>query len=154
MVVSLCLGMKRSSTCTDLMAMDGNTIITDSTQETSKKRISSVVFGWDHYRSHEDTIDLKDESQTWRNQKRRRKNGASKKVLIHRKNSSYDSIQGPSLTSISEPQTAFELTKLSSSPNDSLLSASSKAISDDSSEENMLVLNLREITHELASTFM
>lgn len=141
------------------MAMAGGTAsdVSDPPIEKSKKRLSSVIFGWDHYRSHEDTIDFDDEYQSWRNKKRRRiiKRSSRKKVLS---DTTDDSVtRSPALTAISEPESEdSELTKMTSSRSEiSLLSATSRTMSDDSPsspKEKSIIIHIREITHDLAST--
>lgn len=157
------LGMKRSSTCTDLLAMCGGALDDSDPLGQSKKRVSSMVFGWDHYRSNEDTISVEDdEYQSWRNKKRKRSTNRTQRRLFQKSllseinYSDVDSVsQSPCLSSIGTPPTEFELPKLSASQSEcSLLSATSRTISEDSAKGKSVVIHIREITHELASTMV
>ena len=147
LAVGLCLGMKRSSTCTDLMSMGGDVVV-DSTEK-SKKRLSSEVFGWDHYRSEEVFVD--DEYQTWRKKKRLRKVLVPKNVIspFCASDSSIDQSSWP--TDVSKLSTSTSEGSLASTSEGSLASTSSKKLGDISSKEKSIVVHISEITHELAA---
>eukprot|EP00551_Chaetoceros_affinis_P006760 CAMPEP_0203673602 /NCGR_PEP_ID=MMETSP0090-20130426/13180_1 /ASSEMBLY_ACC=CAM_ASM_001088 /TAXON_ID=426623 /ORGANISM="Chaetoceros affinis, Strain CCMP159" /LENGTH=169 /DNA_ID=CAMNT_0050539297 /DNA_START=52 /DNA_END=561 /DNA_ORIENTATION=- len=76
--------MKRSLPSFDLSSMSSGDIDVTGSASPSNKRLSSIVFGWDHYRSCEETSSVGKEYQTWRDKKRPRRHGNESKASSSR----------------------------------------------------------------------
>ncbi len=72
--------MKRSLPSFDLTSMNGSDMGVTGASTPSNKRLSSIVFGWDHYRSSEEASSVGKEYQSWRDKKRPRRHGVEPKA--------------------------------------------------------------------------
>mmetsp|Transcript_28332 Transcript_28332/g.35032 ORF Transcript_28332/g.35032 Transcript_28332/m.35032 type:complete len:154 (+) Transcript_28332:57-518(+) len=78
MVSSLHSQIKRSHPCLDLLSLGGDHNVEEgqsacALEASNKARLSSIAFGWDHYRSVEEMPSAGREYQMWRSAKRKRR---------------------------------------------------------------------------------
>ena len=104
--------MKRSHPCLDLMSMSGAESIDVTKSSASNKRLSSIVFGWDHYRSYEDSSVGK-EYQSWRDKKRPRRHAPETQ---RPSSTSYKLSLHPAISPICEDSNENDMGRWSSMP--------------------------------------